>query len=435
MAETLKTSGAVVVELRAENVKRLKCVRITPDGPLVIVKGDNAQGKTSVLDAIAYALGGGKLLPERPLRDGARRGKVSVDLGDATVTRHFTAKSTTLEIVAKDGAKYSSPQKLLDDVVGRLSFDPLAFSKMKPAEQQRLLLDVVGVPVEEIDRRRRGVFDRRTEVNRELKRAEALQRAAGELLPNVPEEPVSVRELREELTAAHEHNQANAKVRREATAAKDAAYGFSQRTAAAAALVTELKHKLEAAERELLNAEENERDAREYADAKTAEADQLQDADVVDIEQRIDAADSINSNVRHNRDVRECRAELAELAERAEQLTRELEAIDREKFDAVASASLPVVGLGIDEDGVTFNGVPLEQASSAEQLRVAVAVGLALNPQLRVVLIRDGSLLDDASLAAVGEMAAANNAQIWVERVGNRDAVGVLIEDGEVVEQ
>ena len=90
--------------------------------------------------------------------------------------------------------------------------------------------------------------------------------------------------------------------------------------------------------------------------------------------------------------------------------------------------------IGFGDEGVTFNGLPIEQASSAEQTRVAVAIGLAANPELPVVLIRDGSLLDEDSLAAVAKQAAERGAQVWIERVGDGKECSVIIEDGEVVE-
>ena len=101
----------------------------------------------------------------------------------------------------------------------------------------------------------------------------------------------------------------------------------------------------------------------------------------------------------------------------------------------MAAAAFPVVGLGFNDNGVTFNGVPFSQASSAEQLRVSVAMGLALNPTLRVVLIRDGSLLDDDSLAMVATMAAEKDSQVWIERVGHGEETSVVIEDGAVMAQ
>ena len=119
-----------IISLTAENVKRLRAVEITPDGNVVTITGRNAQGKTSVLDAIWLALGGGAASKGtiRPIRDGEEKASVRLDLGDLVVTRTWTGDKTALTVTAADGAKYTSPQGILDALVGRLSFDPLEFT-------------------------------------------------------------------------------------------------------------------------------------------------------------------------------------------------------------------------------------------------------------------------------------------------------------------
>jgi hypothetical protein len=116
----------------------------------------------------------------------------------------------------------------------------------------------------------------------------------------------------------------------------------------------------------------------------------------------------------------------------AKRLDAEVTAVDRQKAEALLAAKFPVEGLGFGDTGVTLNGLPLEQASGAEQLRVSLAMGIALNPKLRVMLIRDGSLLDETSLALVGQMAERADMQVWIEMVADRGAAGVVIEDGMV---
>ena len=101
----------------------------------------------------------------------------------------------------------------------------------------------------------------------------------------------------------------------------------------------------------------------------------------------------------------------------------------------IASAEFPVEGLGFDETGVTMNDLPFVQASDALKLRVSVAMGMKMNPELRVLLIRNGSLLDEDNLAMIAEMAEESNSQVWLEKVGKSDDVTVLIEDGMVAEE
>ena len=108
-----------IVKLQAENIKRLRAVEITPDGNIVRITGRNGQGKSSVLDAIAYALGGQSLVPSKPIREGEKKARAIVTLDNGlTVERRFTEKGTVLEVKREDGAKYGSPQAMIDQMLG-----------------------------------------------------------------------------------------------------------------------------------------------------------------------------------------------------------------------------------------------------------------------------------------------------------------------------
>ena len=113
-------------------------------------------------------------------------------------------------------------------------------------------------------------------------------------------------------------------------------------------------------------------------------------------------------------------------------MTKQIADLDAKKKDALASAEFPVDGLGFNEHGVTFQDVPFEQASSAEQIRVSIAMAISGNPKLRVMRIMDGSLLDDENLGMIAASAAEHDMQVWVERVGTGAEIGVIIEDGAV---
>jgi len=117
----------------------------------------------------------------------------------------------------------------------------------------------------------------------------------------------------------------------------------------------------------------------------------------------------------------------------SQELTAELESIKDKKRQMLAEANYPIPGLAVGEDGtVLFDGVPLSQASRAQQIRTSVAIGIAMNPKLKVLLIRDGSLLDEDNLKLVADMATEHDAQIWIERVGDKDESAIIIEDGHI---
>ena len=156
----------IVVGLKSENVKRLKAVEIIPKGN-VIIGGRNGQGKSSTIDSLAMALGGKSLIPDLPIRNGQKKAKITVDLGDFVVTRTITASGGgTLKISGHEGG---SPQKLLDGFTGKLTFDPLKWSEMDPKAQLILLKEMVGIDFTDLDDERKNIYNKRTDANRVMK--------------------------------------------------------------------------------------------------------------------------------------------------------------------------------------------------------------------------------------------------------------------------
>ena len=159
-----------IVTLKTENIKRLKAIRIDPEGkPVVVIAGRNEQGKSSVLDSIEYALAGKGSLPKRPIRDGQTSAKVELTLDDLIVTRTITAGGGSLKVTSREGTKHDSPQKVLDALVGKLTFDPLAFTHMDPSKQLATLKQLAGLDFDKMDESRAGVYDQRARINRNIK--------------------------------------------------------------------------------------------------------------------------------------------------------------------------------------------------------------------------------------------------------------------------
>lgn len=410
-----------IVGLHAENVKRLRAVDITPDPDVQVVGGRNAQGKTSVLDAIWLALGGGKASKTitRPVRDGQDHATVVLDLGDLKVTRTWNTQGrSTLRVEAADGARYTSPQAILDRLVGAMSLDPLAFTRLPARQQREALLDLVDLDVDldALETERAALYTERTEVGRAGK-------ALGDIVVDdtLPAEETSMQRLIADLHDAQEHNDRIEQVRREYSATCD-------RFEAAAKRVEDLRHRLESLEADLAAA----RQQKERADAALAASNAPIDTGA--IEARMRTVETENAKIRANNAARDRAAEAEALRSQYQDLTSRITAIDNRKARALASARFPVDGLGFDDAGVTYRGVPFSQASGAEQIRVSVATAMALNPRLRVLRIMDGSLLDAEAMDAIRTQVADADFQLWIERVGDADDGAVVIEDGQVAQ-
>lgn len=407
-----------IVELRAENFKRLRAVRIRPDRSLVQIVGRNAQGKSSVLDAVWVALGGKDAAPDKPVRDGAASSIVYLDLGDLRITRKFSAEGrTTLAVESADGLRYPSPQAVLDELVGRLTFDPLAFSRMDGKRQAQTLRDLVGIDTSKLDAERKRLFDQRTDINRELKKLQGQLAGMPEII--APDEEVSVGDIAREHANALGIKEANLRARRDLRDAKEHVVCCAGDVEKAERQLAEARKKLVAAE----------------ADAASARAavDALVEPDLEAITNKMSTIEQTNRAVREKRARAAKAADVQAKETEAGQLTKQLAQIDASKSKLLADARFPTDGLSVDGDAVTMGGLPFSQASSAQQLRCCLAIGAALNPKLRVVLVRDGSLLDEEGLQLVAEWAEAHDMQVLMERVSDgRAAAGILIEDGEV---
>lgn len=421
-----------IIALQAENIKRLVAVEIRPDGALVQITGRNGAGKSSVLDAIWWALAGASNIQAVPIRKGAEQGKIRLDLGGMVVTRTFQRRedetyTTGITVETETGARFPSPQKVLDALLGSLSFDPLGFTRMKPAEQAAELRKFVpDFDFADADARNRADFAARTDINRDAKAARS--RALGIVLPaDVPADPIDEAAIIDRLQSAADHNVAidRRRERREAVAREvdqHEADARAHREEAAA-----LRAQADAEDALALRAEEAAKVNRELL----ATADPLPEpVDVADLRQRLAAAQETNALVaqRKARDAHTAEAEALEA--RSAALTKAMADREAQKRAAIAKADLPVPGLGFGEDAITIDGLPFDQASDAQQLRTSVAIAMASNPKLRVIRVRDGSLLDEDGMKILAEMAEAADYQVWIERVDSSGVVGFALEDG-----
>lgn len=421
-----------IVSLQIENVKRLSAVHIEPDGATVVIGGNNAAGKSSVLDSIMMALAGEKCA--KPVHGDETKGKVVVDLGELVVTRTFTPSGGgTLTVAAANGAKYSSPQTMLDAMLGKIAFDPLAFTRMKPAEQLTTLRELCGISTGMIDAGRAKAFEERTIVNRKVKELEAVV-AAMPFYKDAPAEPVSAADITAELKSANEKNAAREEFIRQGKAkAVELGEQMTRISKLAdeidamrkALTVAETKHADMVRGRELIHTELEE---------MRAKAADMHEIDTAGITAKLDQVGDLNRKCDENVRRGDAVDTLATWTKKADDLTAKIEDFDARKRAKLEEAKYPIEGLALTDDGITFNGLPFEQASSAEQLKVSVGIGLAMNPRLRVLLVKDGSLLDADSLAMVREMAEAAEAQVWIERVSKGDECSVVIEDGRVAQ-
>lgn len=414
-----------VLELHVENYMRVRVVDISPEGVIQIVAGDNGAGKTSVLNALFAALRNAALNKEvkKPIREGEDHALVRLEIGEIVngekkveyiVTRNWTPSGTTLKLEAgKDnGARYPKPQETLDGLMSKIAFDPMAFIQLKPDEQVDELLKIVkfDINVEALDIEARDMYEERTEIGREVKSLKGQLDGFGEV-EEAPAEKVSVTDL------LAKHQKMSRQIQEDALALQSHLRLVDEIKALEAALIIK-------------------RNEFAKSDGFRTDTPTLADTDAVQTE--IESAEATNDKVLRNIYRADIKSEL-EIKEGNYKLRSDrLDEIEKEKQDALERAKFPIDGLGYvkneKEKFVTFNDIPISQISMSEQIRVSLSIAMSGKPELRIAEIRDGSLLDDKTLAMIEEMAKDGEWQLWIERIGDKDANAVVIEDGMVKE-
>ncbi len=419
-----------IIKLQAENIKKLKAVEITPQGNTVVISGRNEQGKTSVLDSIWLALGGGAASKEmiRPVRDGQKRASVKLDLGDMIVTRTWSSNEKSyLQVESKEGAVFKKPQEMLNRLVGRLSFNPLSFSLQDEKTQLKTLLELVKLPVDPavLDGKKAKLYEQRRDINRDHDQYESKLGFMAVPDPKTPAEEISSADIVAELREVQEQKNKNDELRREFATMQTQAAQHRTDIQNLADQIATLQQKMDDTKAIL-------RELATKGKAAKATIETLVDPDLDSFQEKLNNIDKTNQDIRNARDYKITKGRMDELKSESIGLTAQIQEIDDQKEKMLKEAEFPVDGLSFDENGVIFKGIPFKQCSSEEKLRVSLGMAIALNPDLRVILITDGSLLDSINMKLIEEMAKEKDYQVWIEIVDETGKLGVYIEDGEV---
>ena len=441
-----------IVALQAENVKKLTAIEIRPDGNLVQITGKNGQGKTSILDSIWWALAGATHIQAQPIQKGATKARIRLDLGEIIVTRTFKATdegyTTGISVENAEGVKYPSPQTMLDKLLGQLTFDPLAFTRLDVKEQFNTLAHFVPeIDFDAHQAAHQADYDLRTGINRKAVEAKAAA-AKIEVPPDCQTEKVDTTALTAAIVAAGKSNTdrelrkanrekalstAKSNLERCQVSLKDADARWTAKINDQEAALKLSRSQAEAELKSLSGNIAPMQDELAKTEAKIATAGPL--AEVVDtapLEAKIASASAVNKQVELWLTRQNWIKEAGDKAAEAQTVTDRIDARQKDLKAKISAAKFPVDGLTLEPGQVLLNGLPFNQAAESQQLRASVAVAMALNPKLRVIRIKDGSLLDADGMKLLSEMADKQDFQIWCERVANDGKVGFVIEDGEL---
>lgn len=417
-----------VIGLKVENIQKIRFANISPDKNMVEISGANGAGKSSLCNALRLALGdkiASKLIT-KPITDGENHASVSVDVGKFMITRVWDANGkSTMKIENTDGAVYKSSAGLLKSMVGNLAFDPLEFSQMPEKEQLNVLLNLIDLDVNlnELDEQRKELYDTRTLVNRDIKALEG-QRDGIPRYEGLPNELISSSDVMAEFQLATKQIEENNKVRSDLKYLESELKEYEMEISRLKSALKSLNDKKEGVEDDIL--------------ILSDDVAELVDPDVDGFQEKLANVEATNDRIREKQKKDKILEQIEHERLKSGQLSNEIDKIDELKATTISNANMPIDGLSFNENGVTFNGIPLNQISTSEALKVGCAIVIAIMKQnegdtIPVIIIKDGSLLDDNNMAVLNEIAVNEGIQFWIEIVDNSGEKGIFIENGEVI--
>lgn len=412
-----------IVTFEAENVKRVKCVQMAPsENGLTIIGGKNKNGKTSVLDAITYALGGEKCRPKNFTREGsAVPGKIRIELSNGLIVER-SGKNAALKVTDPSGQK--AGQKLLNEFIEPLALNLPKFMNATDKEKSETLLQIIGVgdQLARLDKEESVAYGERTLIGRDADKKSKLAEAL-EYYADAPEELVSASELIKEQQAILARNGENQRKRervKEITFEKHRIYDEAQRLEQQ---IADLQARLEERRQAYEKVAEDEaiamKDAAELHDASTAE-----------IEESIANIEEINRRVRANNTKAVAIDEAEQLRHEYESMTAKIESIRDARKALLDGADLPLEGLGVTDGALTYNGQAWSDMSGAEQLIVSTAIVRKLNPECGFVLMDKLEQMDMDTLKEFGAWLEKEGLQVIATRVSTGEECSIVIEDG-----
>lgn len=416
-----------IVQLSIENVMKISAAKIVPKDNLIEITGENGAGKSSILDSIVMALAGGNSIPEIPVRKGAEKGKIVVNCGDYTIIRSFTKDNSYLKIEAADGKQVKSPQKFLDDLIGSVSFDPLDFiNNHNSADQRNILLQLIGVDVDSLDNQESQIRADRTEIGRDVKRTEQLFRSLMFYEDVRGKKEQNVSDLSTQLSNAISHNQKFDSEWAENERKKDAGARLREQVAEIESEIERLKAKAKECESSISELKTS------YKETKEALLSAPK-VDISPIQEAIQSSDIVNSRIRANNEYEKAAKEAEMFKKSYDDKSAAIESISSKRKELLESATMPVPGLSFSENEILYNNIPLSQCSDGEKLMISLGISMALNPKMRVLRIKDGSLLDKKNRAIIYNQIKDKDYQLWMETVSSDRNVGIHIEEGKIV--
>ena len=392
--------------LELENIKRIKAVKLVPSANgLTILGGKNGQGKTSVLDAIAWALGGERYKPSEPQRQGSVTPPIlHIELSNGLIVERKGINGS-LKVIDPQGNK--GGQQILNEFVAQLALDLPKFLNANNKEKANALLQIIGIgeKLYQLDAEEQRIYNRRYEVGRIADQKK--------MYPDVPKELVSAADLIRNQQAILARNGENQRKRQ-------MCQQYEEELAKAQIAFDEAKNRLE--------------EAKAAVSVARKSAADLQDESTAELEANISDIDRLNIKIRANMDREKAEIEAEEYSQQYDELTKSIEDIREQRLKLLENADLPLPELSVESGELIYRGNKWDNMSGSEQLKVATAIVRKLNPNCGFVLMDKLEQMDQDTLNEFGKWLEQEQLQVIATRVSSGKECSVIIEDGYVKE-
>lgn len=391
-----------ILELSIKNLRKIEAIDLTPDSNVVMVEGKNNNGKTTVLDSILIALGGGKI-PEGVIKKGEDKAQVIVKFGDYIVKKTITETNSYLSVETKDGMKPKNPQGFLSDLVGRLAFDPMEFMRMESKKQVDILKKALGVEdaINKLKLEESTLMDERKFIGREKEKYKLL-------IPNTiekVEEPKNNSDLVRSIQfLLSNKNILEVNLQEKRKLLKE---------------VEENKNRISQLLKEIESLQITNKEKLDEIDG--FDFDKIE-SEIKDIDYRVDEKnnelknqDEVIKKWNTYKEFISNKSEFEKVSEKYNKLDEKIKIIRSDMQLILENANIPIEGLELTDDCLMYNGHSFENTCESSKLKISIALCMSMNPKLKVILIRDGSLLDNNSLQEIKDIANKEDYQLWIE--------------------
>lgn len=398
-----------ITSLELENIKRIKAVQITPTSSgLTIVGGKNNQGKTSVLDAIMWILGGDRYRPSEPQREGS----VTPPYGKITLSNGLVVerkgKNSDLKVIDPSGNR--AGQQLLNEFISQFALDLPKFMHGNNKEKANTLLQVIGVgdKLYELDQKEKELYNQRRTIGQI---GDQKKKYAAELpvFPEAPNELISASELIRQQQEILARNGENQKKRNQ---------------------LAELEAHSIQLQKQIDQLVMEQAKVKKDLDIARMDAADLHDESTAELEKNISDIEEINRKVRVNLDKEKAETEAQEYTQKYDEYSELLEEVRSERTDLLKGSNLPLEGLSVEDGELTYKGFKWDNLSGADQMKVGVAIVRKLNPKCGFVLLDKLEQMDMDTLNEFGVWLQQENLQVIATRVSTGDECSIIIEDG-----